>query len=410
MDSFSVLNYQGSKKNLINFIHENTSSLISPEQTILDIFAGTCSVGYSYKRTNRIFANDSEAYSYNISKALLGDYSKYNCTEILKQISKSYNLNLKRIKPIYKELALKEANLIENAVQEEISNFYEGVPTVWNGQAFSSCDCYDLFTVHFSSSYFGVNQSMGIDSLRFAFEQYKSSALFSPLLSSLYFAMKECVFAKDGHMAQPLDVQKNFTKLIKQRKKSIDRVFQLKFTEFFESGFAPSSHKNVVYNLDFEELLKIPKIQNEVDFIYADPPYTDMQYSRYYHLLNFVTVYRPLEPTIINGSYTKGLYTQGRFQSKLSTRSTCLKTFSTLVMFAKVYRKNLAVSFAYPHDLKNQKTDRYVMSIEDLISLCQTHFGKNFVEVVSCDYYHSNNRNSAQKKVLEYLVLCKATP
>ena len=49
MDFCSILNYQGSKRNLLDFIHSNVNNLISPESTVLDIFAGTCSVGYVSK-------------------------------------------------------------------------------------------------------------------------------------------------------------------------------------------------------------------------------------------------------------------------------------------------------------------------------------------------------------------------
>jgi adenine-specific DNA methylase len=133
-----------------------------------------------------------------------------------------------------------------------------------------------------------------------------------------------------------------------------------------------------------------------------------MQYSRYYHLLNFITRYEQVTPTLHNGKYTKGLYTDGRCQSKLSMKSSCLPTLTNLIEFAKAYSKNLAISFAYPADPKKQKTDRYVMSLDDLVGVCHSTFGSNHVELASCDYRHSNNRNSSQKKVVEYLVLCKA--
>ena len=158
--------------------------------------------------------------------------------------------------------------------------------------------------------------------------------------------------------------------------------------------------------MDFESLIKQEDIINDVGFIYADPPYTDMQYSRYYHLLNIAAKYDYPHPTKISGKYTKGLYTENRFQSKLSAKSTCLTAFNNLVAFAGNYNKNLAVSFAYPVDLENQKTDRYVMSVEDIKNSCIKEFGVKNVESAQLNYSHSNNRNKAQKKVVEYLILC----
>ena len=93
MDHFSVLNYQGSKKNLLEFIHQNVASYIEPDSTLLDIFAGTCSVGYSYKRDYTIYANDSELYSYIISTALLGTYEE-DPQKILMQIDDYFFSNI----------------------------------------------------------------------------------------------------------------------------------------------------------------------------------------------------------------------------------------------------------------------------------------------------------------------------
>ena len=178
--------------------------------------------------------------------------------------------------------------------------------------------------------------------------------------------------------------------------------------EFFSASFILSAHDNQVYNLNFEDLLKLPQIKDEVNLIYADPPYTDMQYSRYYHLLNVVANYKYSEPTLIGKNYTKGLYINGRNQSQLSAKRTCLSSFKNLINYSKVYNKDLAISFAYPIDLDKQKTDRYVMSIDDLIDACKREYDPNKIKVISHDHTHSNNRNSLPKKVLEYLILCES--
>jgi len=381
-------------------------SAISHGQTVLDIFAGTCSVGYSFKRTNRIFANDCEKYAYIISQALLGNYSDVESGVVADNISLLFWKGIERASRTHGGFINEEIAVIGSGVASEISEFYHSVPTVWNGMIGEDVKS-NLFLQYYSSSYFGVRQATEIDSLRMAIDKYRKTHLFAPLMAALYYAMKECVFAKDGHMAQPLGFEKNITKLLKQRQKSVFALFNAKFMEFFSDDFVVSKYANKCFDMNFEDLLKLPAIQEEVDVIYADPPYTDMQYSRYYHILNFVTNYKPFPLTIIGGSYTKGLYTDGRFQSKLSTKGKSLDTFTTLVEFCCAFQKNLVVSFAYPADTVLQKTDRYVMSIESLIAICTERFGSKNVDIHSCEYTHSNNRNSEHKKVLEYLVVCK---
>lgn len=408
MDHFSVLNYQGSKKNLLGFIHQNATSYIEPNSTILDIFAGTCSVGYSYKREYTIYANDSELYSYIISTALLGTYED-DYIKILNHVDDYFYFNMSRFSYATVEQQSKEKELLSDLDNSSaLIEFYEKSPTVWNHQiSFDKAhNNFELFTIYYSNSYFGLNQSMEIDSLRYAIEQFKSTSLFFPLLTSLFFAMKECVFSKDGHMAQPLNFKDNTFKLFLLRNKSIYSIFKEKFQSFFSDEFVKSNKCNKTYNMNFEDLLKQDDIKNNVSFIYADPPYTDMQYSRYYHLLNIVAKYDYPAPTKNAGKYTKGLYTEYRYQSKLSTKTTCLSTFNNLVSFAKTYNKNLAISFAYPADITKQKTDRYVMSIDDIKTSCSKEFGITNVEIATLNYSHSNNRNKIPKKVIEYLVLC----
>ncbi len=408
MDHFSVLNYQGSKKNLLEFIHQYASSYIQPDSTILDIFAGTCSVGYSYKRDYSIYANDSELYSYIISTALLGTYSD-DYLEILEKVENYFCKNINKFSENVKENQTREKELLSDSINaSNLIEFYSKLPTIWNNNMLLSLEHknFELFTIYYSSSYFGLEQAMEIDSLRYAIEQFKNTKLFFPLMTSLFFAMKECVFSKDGHMAQPLSFDDNITKLYIVRNKSIYSIFREKFCEFFSDEFVNSAKTYKTYNMNFEELIKHDDIKNDVSFIYADPPYTDMQYSRYYHLLNVVAKYDYPLPTQNAGKYTKGLYTVNRYQSKLSAKSTCLTTFNGLVSFAKNYNKNLAISFAYPADVERQKTDRYVMSIEDIKNSCTKEFGANNIEIAKLNYSHSNNRNKTPKKVIEYLVLC----
>lgn len=410
MDTFSILNYQGSKKSLLDFIHSNASNLLNENSTILDIFSGTCCVGYSYKSAYQVYANDSEYYSYVISKALLS--SQYaNMNKALSSFTPRYCHNVLSQRSIFAEKKKDEEIMLEKTDINGLVELYDNLPTVWNKQIeiTSVHPCYELFTTYYSGSYFGISQAIDIDSIRYAIDGFKGTDIYFAMLASLFFAMKECVFSKDGHMAQPLSPIKNSSKLLSLRNKNVLEIFMEKFAEFFSDTYVMSSFDNKCFNMNFEDLINRPEIKDNVSFIYADPPYTDMQYSRYYHLLNIVAQYNYPKPTETNGAFTKGLYVDGRFQSDLSKKSTCLSHLNTLITFAHESKKNLAISFAYPKDTNEQKTDRYVTDIDSLVHSCKTAFSSANVEVVSLDYKHSNNRNSEQKKVVEYLILCKGS-
>ena len=402
MDTLTILNYQGSKKNLLEFIHESLSDYIDDRDVILDIFSGTASVAYSYKKTNTVYANDAELYASTVAKALLGDRLEDN-------VIANVELEYKKIisSNVYQEWIRKEDLFIQEKKIKKLLELYGEIPTVWKtGKKQIDNMQYSLFVTYYSTSYFGIKQARDIDAIRQAIDLCGVGNC-DILLSCLFFAMKECVFSKDGHMAQPLDLSKNATRLFKLRSKSIKEIFFEKLSDFCREDFIQNGNVNKVFNCNFEELLTKKEIQEEVTVIYADPPYTDMQYSRYYHLLNTVVQYDYPDLTENAGGYTKGLYLENRFQSQLSKKSTCLNSMEKLIDFSFKHNKVLAISFAYPQNTDKQKTDRYVMDIDDLINSCKKYYPADRVHVKNVKYEHSNNRNSEHKKVLEYLIICE---
>lgn len=404
MDSLTILNYQGSKKNLLGFIHDTLETYLNNDDVIFDIFSGTGSVAYSYKRNYSVYANDAEIYAATVARAILGEpIYPDECSVIKNQYKDIFNKKQK----IYGTLRETETHLLNIECIKDLIELYESIPTVWTtDKKYMENDKYSLFFKYYSGSYFGINQACDIDIIREIIDlnpKYQDV-----LLASLFFAMKESVFSKDGHMAQPLDITKNQAKLIKVRKRNILDLFIEKLDDFTIGNLVYNPDNTTkVFNCNFEDILEKREIIDEVTVIYADPPYTDMQYSRYYHLLNTLVEYNYPEVTRNKNGFTKGLYLENRFQSQLSKKSTCLNSMKKLIEFSKKYNKCLVISFAYPKDIERQKTDRYVMDIDDLINACILIYGEAKVKVHKINYKHSNNRNSESKKVFEYLIICE---
>lgn len=423
-DTFSILNYQGSKKNLMNFIYKNTVDYIDENKAVLDIFSGSCAVAYAFKRYYTVYANDSEYYAYIIADALLSSDTAIGDMTLSEDFFWNYSENIKKAEELVKPPLSDEDKFCKDEDIKGLQLLYENYCTIkdenfsirFKGeQLMTPSDFrkekdnipYILFLVYYSNSYFGIRQALEIDSLRYAIEQEKDSKKRNIMLASLFFAMKECVFSKDGHMAQPLDLYKNENKLLNVRSKSIISIFEKKIMDFSKTNFVIGKSGNAAFNYKLSDIVKTNILNKNVGFIYADPPYTDMQYSRYYHLLNIVARYQYSDLTINRNRYTKGLYSEGRFQSPLSQRSNAKKGIDLLCNSAYNADSNLALSYAYPRNTKKQATDRYTMNIDELIGICERVYGKSNCNVITEEYQHSNNRNAQAKKVLEYLIVCK---
>lgn len=416
-NEFPILNYPGSKRNLLNFIDEYTTNHIPKEKAFFDIFAGSGAVSYFYKDRFKVYANDSEKYSFVLLNALLNFQPKMNLSDILEEIGFFSDLNKRELKGFFNNWIVKEQELLRTNNHDDIEQFYLTFPNVWKEnviinnleitiETLRKLPFYSLFTTYYSGNYFGVYQAVEIDSIRYAIEKSNFNIETKHmLLSSLFYAMKEAVFSKDGHMAQPLGIKNNLDKLFKRRNVSIYEKFVLKVKDFYSDNFLIENRGNKVFNYTFEELLYSNlELFDEVGFIYADPPYTDMQYSRYFHLLNTLVDYQYPEFTMYRGNLSKGLYTENRYQSPLSQKSKAIFYHKQLFDLCKEKKIGLAFSFAYPVNPDKQQTNRYVLNIFDLIDYGKNVFNSNF-QYYTQDYNHSNNRNSTSKKVHEYLLI-----
>ena len=416
MSGFTIINYQGSKNNLDNFIYNNIEKYLPSGKTILDIFCGAGSVSNIFRTTHKVFANDVETYSYMIVDSILNQPDYTTEPNFFDSFSKKYNRVSKQLSaPIIEDIK-KEQTILTNLDADSLIKLYHNYPTVWNNkkspitnsslsvEALRKEKGYYLFSTYFAGSYFGIEQALEIDAIVKCIHSQKKQFRNS-LFACLFYAMKETVFSKDGHMAQPLNPEKNTNKLLSVREKSIFDLFKLKFNEYLSLPLSKYNGKNTVFNYDFNELLDTINL-SEVGLIYADPPYTDMQYSRYYHLLNVAAHYDYPDLTVgKNGKHTTGLYTEGRFQSKLSQRSSAANQIRNLMEYCSSHKINLALSYAYPQNPQKQHTDRYTVSIDNLIEYAKEYFGDH-VAVVKQKYAHSNHRNREQKQVNEYLIIC----
>lgn len=416
MKNFTVLNYQGSKNNLSSFIQKNIEPYIQDGKAIFDIFSGSAAVSNIFRDNYQVYANDVESYASIIADAVLNQADITSATELITSLDIEYTTAINTLaKPII-DFVKEEQLALDKVNYEQLVTLYDIYPTVWNNKysnitkskltvdSIKQTHNFYLFTTYYATNYYGINQALDIDCLikviTLHFPQYKNS-----LLSCLFYAMKETVFSKDGHMAQPLSLKKNQSRLFIQRQKNVYELFIKKFKEYITLPLSKFSGKNMVFNSNFEDLLD-QKIFSNVGLVYADPPYTDMQYSRYYHLLNVAAKYEYPELTTTKSGYTKGLYTEGRYQSKLSQRGSAKQSLKNLISFCAHNNTNLAISYAYPQDRENQATDRYTISIDELIEIAKKHYTNARVNVVTQSYNHANHRNSKQKKVLEYLILC----
>ena len=222
-----AIKYSGKKTKIIHFINHFDKNC-----TVLDLYAGSQTIGILLKRTNKIICNDIQKYSYVLGKA----YIENNTYSMLPILSKPYNHTPKL----------------------------------------------DLFRSYYSDIFFTKEQCIEIDSIRETIESVKEKD------EILYYCYLSCLLQTlltiariTGHFSGNLKTTHRTS--IKVSKLSAWRDFINKINYF---RVVLSNHDNECYNMEGKELLKyLSRNDRKVDIIYLDPPYTKASYSLKYHVL-----------------------------------------------------------------------------------------------------------------------------
>ena len=348
MENF--IDYLGNKSSILDFIENGINEYLYEGDTVLDLFAGSGVVSNKLSNKYNIIANDSEPYSATICSALLNSPSlTYSEIQDLKKQLLSEKEYL--IQQEHARFAIiQEKKFVHDEEIIDLNTLYQEHETVWSSKKITPTllrekNQYNLFFRYYGGSYFGLEQAIEIDSIIKTIKSVDSK--YNDLLySKLFLTINNVVFSRDGHMAQPLDLLKNAQRALTDRKKIVIDIFVNYLNQATDSN-SDTIYKNQIYNKSFEELLKKDNILSKIDLVYADPPYTDMQYSRYYHILNVAVNYNYPELTKNRNGYTKGLYTEGRFQSSLSQRSRAEEDLKFLMQKCKDSKINLALSYTW---------------------------------------------------------------
>lgn len=310
-DTFYITRYMGSKYRLLELVLPQIEASVSGNGVVVDLMAGTHSVGYALKRRLRIVANDIQAYSEIFGGALL---LNTNYTSVADRFESDLG-NLK------------------------VSAGSEG----W-------------FSSEYSDTYFSHRQCREIEEIRSRIAKLSGdSDLVNIYLTALCYAMGLCQ-SSPGHYAQFMP--SDHSRIKKLRNKSVIEYFKEKCRTL---EIQTQSRNCTVLRQDSLQLLSSPELRDLAppgSVVYLDPPYTTAQYSRYYHLME----------TVVLGDAPKtefkAKYRSDRHQSAFCSMTKVEDVFRMVVSAVSERQWNLVVSYS-SHGL---------MKIPDLAQLLQESY------------------------------------
>jgi adenine-specific DNA-methyltransferase len=250
-----------------------------------------------------------------------------------------------------------------------------------------------MATVYWAGAYFGLEQSLWLDALRSAIDELPNQDLRAVGLCGLLHAASYCT-SGTGHFAQHRKVTSEdvLRDIAGYRSRSILQYWDTKVRQLGEH-LSPPTHTNQVTTRHFIGAVRDIE-RREVDVIYADPPYSFVHYSRFYHLLETLTLYdRP-------GFEFDGRYRPSslRHQSPFSIAGLAPAAFSQLINGARRRGKALVLSYATSG----------LVAVDDIVDACIDAYGRRHVDVVRAIHTHMTmgRRDTQSKAVNEVVVVC----
>jgi adenine-specific DNA methylase len=230
---------------------------------------------------------------------------------------------------------------------------------------------YRLATITFAGAYFGCKQCMEIDSLRYSIDSALAADHIDAgqrdwLLIALGRAMSR-INNSTGQFAQYLKPRlANVHRILKQRSRSASKEFLQAFGSLSPIGTEEWRSRNCSFQCDALSLLaSLGPSGCRPAIVYADPPYSPAQYSRYYHVLDVITEY---SYPAVSGV---GRYPSNRYQTPFAHSGRVLSSLSELV--ERVRALDACLVLSYP------KNGLFVRQGGNVLELLRKHYGNAFL-------------------------------
>ncbi|UPG90601.1 DNA adenine methylase [Luteibacter aegosomaticola] len=396
-----LIPYMGTKRNLAGAVAALVGE--SGPGPLLDVFAGMCAVGRAVGTTRPVWTNDVQHFAHAVAGATFCSTKLAPTGASIHDLCSSVYLGqLARLRGEFSEelqaeriaLSLRGASGYERVFDysvERANSLMSGL-----GQL-----PYDLFTRRFGGTYFGYEQAIDFDALRMALDNLRTAGRICYeehrwSVIGLCVALSRCS-TTTGHFAQALRPKdQTFRRFRAQRLRSLRLEWIRAMDQLLPIGSRQWRARNQAFRSDALELLaEVTRRSQTPSVIYADPPYTADQYSRYYHVYETALLYD------YPAAAGRGMYRENRHASSFSHKTSVERSFEELVRQAADLRADLIISYPANGLLDDSR--------RKIPALMARHF-KCRPQVLEIDYSHSTmgaSKGTQRQAVTEILYRAK---
>jgi 16S rRNA G966 N2-methylase RsmD len=425
------IHYLGSKLRLLDIIEELVDDVDPARGRALDLFSGSGVVARRLSRSREVLAVDIQEYARVIAAALLsGKRLSGTTSEAILEAAQEFADRLLR-GPLRDVVAAERdaiagsladdpsalATLIEHGsiltaglepnVPSELAELLVAAATgVSSGPE-------TVLTRYYGGVYFSYAHAALLDGLALASRRLGGEER-DVALAAVLSTASDLVSSVGSHFAQPVRPRTADGQLKRAALASVARRRQLDLGEMYLAWseryrtLEPPTFPSQAVRGDYREVLSTPP--QPVSIVYADPPYTRDHYSRFYHVLETITLGDEPEvsPVTIGGTPqpSRGLYRAERHQSPFCIKSKAPAAFDELVGLTRSLDVPLVLSYS-PYGEGHRPR---LMTIEQICAIGAEYYAD--IDVCSAGRVaHSKlNADHLNSKVVyeaEVLVVCR---
>lgn len=407
--------YMGCKKFLGAFLVEATSRFLPSDGIVIDLMCGSGAASNAFSTIWQTYASDSQEFCRHLALVQGTGFSKRRANEVLEILHPYIIENAKELDHYFSEFIAKEDVFFHSNTDMKIFDeykkfisetcFYPPTESILTWQLYDEImkrkenpilTPYILFSVYFSSIYFGVRQCIEIDSIRYAIDKLEDLHDRNWAIGALISTISYLSSGYAGQFAQPLEPKASkLTSLLDLRAKSIIHEFSIRLTALGEES------EKAVYPIKIlpgpwqETLLVAEKLlSNKNVVVYLDAPYKREEYSRYYHVLETLVKYD--YPSVTKKGRLPDKKKGERFQSAFFTKDKNKINAELTNIIVSILNKGWICAWSY--------SDNGDAKILDVISQV---YEKTKCKIISYSspYQHKPQGGSKSKKVTEYCII-----
>lgn len=414
--------YMGSKKKIVGFIIEAILPHAGKNTVFLDLMCGSGAVSNALAQIGDVYASDAERFCQLLAKIQGKGYSKRDAQRVINDIYGKYYENLTELQMMFKNELAEEDRIFHRDLNKrgEILHQYETFISSFSLYSSSfatsgyvkkmidrrkenhSLFPYCLCTYYFTNIYFGLAQSIQIDSIRYAIDSIGNREDREWALGALIVTLSMIGTTSAGHFAQPKRMDVNtLENILFQREKSAWLEFSKRFiTLAGESERYPYPVSNL--NGPWQRALQdLEEIEDRDIIVYLDAPYKREEYSRYYHVLETITLYD--YPESENKGRIRSKEKGERFRTEFFTKNSDKVEKSAANIILSILNQGMVCAWSY-----SDNGDAYVKRVIDLVkSKCRCD-----IYIYGIPHVHQTQKKKIDNKksilkVVEYCIIFK---